>query len=148
MGNICRSPIAEGILRHKLHTSGIKNILVDSAGTYSGHKGEHPDARAIANARSHDIDISRLVARPFHKKDLDEFDHIFVMDATNFREVTSHAEKEEQRAKVEFLLNIKWPGKNIAVPDPYYGGEDGFEKVFQLVSQACDVLVENFKNEK
>src|SRR5258708_1580413 len=119
MGNICRSPLAEGILRHKVLFAQLKNVFVDSAGTYGGHAGEHPDARAITNAKNHGIDISKLVARQFQVSDFDKFDFIFVMDSTNYREVISMARNKSDERKVDFLLNAKWPGKNIAVPDPY-----------------------------
>ncbi|HLG02888.1 MAG TPA: low molecular weight protein-tyrosine-phosphatase [Bacteroidia bacterium] len=146
LGNICRSPLAEGILRHKLLEAGIKNVLVDSAGTSGWHAGQNPDQRSMENARSHGIDISKLVARPFTKKDFEEFDYIFVMDSSNYREVISLAKTDRHRHKVEFLLNKKWPGKNRAVPDPYFGGEAGFEQVFQLVSQACEAIVQDLKS--
>ena len=141
LGNICRSPLAEGVLRHKLEEAGIKNIRVDSAGTSDYHVGDSPDARSTKNAKSHGIDISKLCGRQFSEKDFDDFDHIYVMDASNYQNVIALTRNESDKAKVDLLLNAKWPGKNIAVPDPYYGSGDGFEKVFQLVEQACDEIV-------
>jgi protein-tyrosine phosphatase len=141
LGNICRSPLAEGILRHKLQQAGIKNVQVDSAGFASYHIGEHPDHRSIQTARNHGIDISKLVARKFRKEDFDDFDFIYVMDSSNFQDVKSVARNETDMKKVDLLLNAKWPGTNLAVPDPYYGGLEDFEKVFRLCDQACDVIV-------
>lgn len=141
LGNICRSPLAEGVLRHKLEQAGIKNTRVDSAGTSDYHVGDHPDTRSAQNAKKHGIDISKLCGRQFTSKDFDEFDHIYVMDASNFQNVISLARNESDKAKVDLLMNAKSPGKNMAVPDPYFGSGDGFEKVFQLVDQACDEIV-------
>lgn len=145
LGNICRSPLAEGVLRHKLEQAGIKNVRVDSAGTSDYHVGDNPDSRSTKNAMQHGIDISKLCGRQFTQKDFDEFDHIYVMDASNYRNVMALARNESDKAKVDLLLNAKWPGKNMAVPDPYYGSGDGFEKVFQLVDQACDEIVKEIQ---
>lgn len=147
LGNICRSPLAEGILRYKLEEAGLSQILVDSAGTSGWHSGEHPDSRSVRNAKSHGVNISKLVSRKFTVNDFEDFDRIYVMDASNYRDVMTMAATDEQKAKIEFLLNEKWPGKNMAVPDPYYSGEDGFEKVFRLVEEACDSIVDKLKNE-
>jgi protein-tyrosine phosphatase len=146
LGNICRSPLAEGILRHQLNEAGMTGIEIDSAGTSGWHTGEHPDRRSILNARSHGVDISKLVSRQFRHEDFDRFDRIYVMDASNYRDVISMARTELHRQKVEFLLNVKWPGKNMAVPDPYYGGEDGFENVFRLLEEACKAIVDELRN--
>ena len=145
LGNICRSPLAEGILRHKLSGAGIKNVFVDSAGTSHWHSGEHPDSRSIKNAKSHGIDISKLVARQFQVSDFDKFDFIYAMDSSNFRDVVSLARNKSDEKKVDLLLNAKWPEKNLSVPDPYSGGAEGFEKVFQLVDEACDAIVEKMQ---
>lgn len=141
LGNICRSPLAEGVLRHKLEQAGIKNVRVDSAGTSDYHIGDPPDARSAKNAKQHGIDISNLCGRQFTVKDFDAFDHIYVMDASNYQNVIALARNDSDRSKVDLLLNAKWPEKNMAVPDPYYGSGDGFEKVFQLVDQACEEIV-------
>ncbi len=141
LGNICRSPLAEGVLRYKLEKAGIKNIRVDSAGTSDYHVGDPPDTRSAQNAKQHGIDISNLCGRQFSVTDFDEFDLIYVMDASNYQNVIRLARNESDKTKVDFLLNAKWPGKNMAVPDPYYGSGDGFEKVFQLVDEACEEIV-------
>lgn len=145
LGNICRSPLAEGILRHKLAEAGIENVRVDSAGTSSFHSGDCPDTRSMRNAKAHGVDISALRGRQFTVADFDAFDAIYVMDASNYRNVTALARNEADRAKVDFLLNAKWPGKNRAVPDPYTGGEEGFEQVYLLVEEACNELVKQLQ---
>jgi protein-tyrosine phosphatase len=147
LGNICRSPLAEGVLRHQLEEAGIKNVRVDSAGTSDYHVGDCPDTRSAQNAKSHGIDISKLRGRQFSVEDFDAFDLIYVMDASNYKNVIALARNESDKAKVDLLLNAKWPGKNIAVPDPYYGGADGFEKVFQLVNEACKEIVNKIKSD-
>ncbi len=147
LGNICRSPLAEGILRHKLLDAGILDLKVDSAGTSNNHIGQHPDSRSIKNALSHGIDISKLRARQFSVADFDSFDLIYVMDSSNYRDVLALARNDSDKRKVELLLNVKWTGKNIAVPDPYYGAGDGFETVFRLVEQACDEIVKAVKSD-
>lgn len=139
LGNICRSPLAEGILRHK--TTHL-DIYIDSAGTSGDyHLGSHPDRRSIANAKKHGIDISKLKARKFTVEDFDAFDHIFVMDNYNHADVLALARNESDKNKVDLILNLAFPDKNIPVPDPYYGGEEGFENVYQLLDKACDEIL-------
>lgn len=139
LGNICRSPLAEGVLRHKAEQLNL-DITIDSAGTSNYHIGEHPDARTIANARKHGIDVSKLKARQFMVDDFDTFDAIFVMDASNYADVLALARDERDKSKVELILNRVYPNSNMAVPDPYFGGEQGFENVFILLEKACDVI--------
>lgn len=139
LGNICRSPLAEGILRDKAGKLNL-NITIDSAGTSNYHIGEHPDKRTIANANRHGIDVSQLKARQFSVEDFDRFDAIFVMDSSNYSDVVSLARNETDKRKVELILNRVYPYSNMAVPDPYFGGEQGFENVFILLEQACDVI--------
>ncbi|MFK7001079.1 low molecular weight protein-tyrosine-phosphatase [Flavobacterium oreochromis] len=133
LGNICRSPLAEGILKSKLP----KTYLIDSAGTGGWHTGEQPDKRSIQTARSRGIDISQQRARKFQKSDFDIFDQIFVMDNQNYKDVINQAITENQKKKVQLILEEVFPGKNLDVPDPYYGGQDGFEHVFDMLDQAC-----------
>lgn len=144
LGNICRSPVAEGVLRHKAAQHNLP-IEVDSAGTSGFHEGESPDRRSADNTRKNGIDISGQRSRPFSVADFDAFDRIFVMDESNHRNVLAMAQSSTHEAKVELLLNLAYPGSNMAVPDPYYGGTDGFQKVFDLIAEACDVLVEDYK---
>lgn len=148
LGNICRSPLAEGVLRHKLNEAGITHIHVDSAGTSGHHSGENPDSRSVRNAKKNGVDISSLVSRKFTAADFDTFDRIYVMDQSNYNNVMMLASTDAHRNKVELFLNISSPGKNKAVPDPWYGGEEGFQDVFDLVNETCDVLVNELKTLK
>jgi protein-tyrosine phosphatase len=140
LGNICRSPMAEGILRKKIETRKM-NVLVDSAGTGNWHVGEHPDKRAIQVAKKFDVDISGLIGRQFSVNDFEEFDKIFVMDRDNHRDVLSLAYNEAHKSKVDLILNADQPDSNRSVPDPYYGGEEGFINVFKMIDKACDTIV-------
>ena len=142
LGNICRSPLAEGILRHKILISGI-NAVVDSAGTAAYHVGEPPHKSSIKVAKEHHIDISSQRARHFNIRDFNDFDIIFVMDASNYKDVSSMATSDEQRRKIRFLLNEVNPNSDEDVPDPSYGGYDGYQHVFKLVDNACTKVIEN-----
>jgi protein-tyrosine phosphatase len=145
LGNICRSPLAEGILRDKATKLNLE-IDIDSAGTSNYHIGQHPDQRTITNAANHHVDVSKLKARQFTERDYDGFDHIFVMDSSNYADVIALARNEQDKQKVELILNRVYPGSNMSVPDPYFGGEQGFENVFILLDKACDVIVESIKS--
>lgn len=140
LGNICRSPLAEGIML-KLIEEHRLNINVDSAGTSNYHIDEAPDRRTILNAAKHNIDLKPLRARQFKVSDFDEFDRIFVMDKSNLSNVMALAKSETHKAKVDLLLNASFPGEHREVPDPYFGGEQGFEDVFQMVYKACECIV-------
>ncbi|MDO3695104.1 low molecular weight protein-tyrosine-phosphatase [Wenyingzhuangia sp. chi5] len=138
LGNICRSPLAEGILKSKLKN---KNVVVDSAGTGAYHIGKLPDVRSIEVAKKHGIDITDQRARKITKSDLDTFDFIFVMDESNYRNVLMMASNETQSAKISMIMKTIYPREDISVPDPYYGGDNGFEQVYQMLDEACDVIV-------
>ncbi len=142
LGNICRSPMAEGILREKAQGT---NIEVDSAGTAAYHVDESPDPRAVLTARKHGVRIDQLRGRQFGVEDFDNFDRIFVMDNSNFRNVITLARNEEDRAKVSLLLD-EAPNlpDGTEVPDPYYGGDQGFEDVYQMISSAAEAIVEKY----
>ena len=142
LGNICRSPLGEGILRYKAEQKGLK-LKIDSAGTESFHVGEHPDRRSVKTAKEHGIDISRQVARQITGGDFDKFDLILVADAQVYNEVMHVIRNEGDKKKVDFMMNMLKPGSNIGVPDPYYGGQDGFEKVFDMLDKACDGIIAN-----
>ena len=144
LGNICRSPLAEGIMLH-LNEKHELGWTIDSAGTANYHVGEAPDRRTIANAKKNGVDLSALRARQFKTEDFRHFDKIFVMDKSNLSNVTALAKTEDDLKKVDLLLNISKPNTDSEVPDPYYGGEDGFENVFQLVWEACEKLALNSK---
>jgi protein-tyrosine phosphatase len=144
LGNICRSPLAEGILRQKSALRNIK-ITIDSCGTSDYHIGEAPDKRSQANALKNGVDISGLRARQFSRDDFENFDLILTMDQSNFNNVIALARSDSQRQKVKMILNISHPGSNRAVPDPYFGGPDGFQEVFNLLDQACEKILDNFE---
>ncbi|MCB0450820.1 MAG: low molecular weight phosphotyrosine protein phosphatase [Confluentibacter sp.] len=137
LGNICRSPLAEGILRSKLSTN---TIVVDSAGTGNYHIGKKPDLRAISIARKHALDISNLKARQFEVSDFDNFDHIYVMDESNYRNLIQLARNDQDKRKIKFIMDEVYPNQNYNVPDPYYGGNDGFESVFKMLDEACTLI--------
>lgn len=136
LGNICRSPLAEGIMKTKLPAG----FLIDSAGTISMHEGEYPDKRAIKTAANHGIDISKQRSRPITKTDFENFDKIYCMDVDIFGDVISKAKNEEQRQKVFLFLEAAGNHENTEVPDPYWGDMNDFEEVFQLLDDACDVI--------
>ena len=134
LGNICRSPLAEGILKHKVSS---KKVYVDSAGTGGYHIGNQPDIRSIAVAKKYGIDISQQRCRKFSAKDFTEFDVIYVMDKSNYANIISLTTNEAEISKVKLLLDeIDAVGNEV--PDPYYDNKDGFEHVFKLIDTACD----------
>lgn len=144
LGNICRSPLAEGIMLQYIKEKELP-LIVDSAAIESYHIGEHPDRRTIKNALKHNFDISHLVARQFKIKDFDEFDKIYVMDSSHYNYLKRLApDKNIFQQKVDYLMNIVYPNQNIEIPDPYYGTEEDFETVFQMIHSACQKLVENY----
>ncbi|SDR98941.1 low molecular weight protein-tyrosine-phosphatase [Gramella sp. MAR_2010_147] len=143
LGNICRSPLAEGILKSKVDPS---KVFVDSAGTGSWHIGSEPDRRSIATAKRYDLDITEQRGRQFSKKDFEDFDYIFTMDNSNFKDVMAMAETDEDRQKVHLILEEIFPSENVDVPDPYHGGEQGFENVYQMLNEACDLIAKKLEN--
>jgi protein-tyrosine phosphatase len=136
LGNICRSPLAEGIMRSKLTT----DYYIDSTGTGGWHAGEAPDKRSIQTAQNHGIDISKQRARKFSITDFDTFDVIFVMDQSNYKDVINLAPNEAAKSKVQLLLD-----NSKEVPDPYYGTLEDFEQVYQLLNQACETIARKIK---
>ena len=138
LGNICRSPLAEGILKSKVFSH---KTFVDSAGTGAYHIGEKPDRRSIAVATANGIDISNQKARKFSVNDFDAFDFIYVMDQSNYDNVIMLARNNEDEVKVKMILNEVFPTENLDVPDPYYGGEFGFKNVYNMLEEACDLIV-------
>ena len=136
LGNICRSPLAEGILKSKLPD----NYIVDSAGTIAMHEGEHPDKRSVKVAALHNIDISKQRSRPIQPKDLEYFDRIYCMDRNNLKDVSAMAKNEGQRQKISLILDVLHDNNNTEVPDPYWGNQQDFEDVFQLLNKACDII--------
>ena len=139
LGNICRSPLAEGILKSKVDSN---KIFVDSAGTGSWHVGEQPDQRSIDVARKYGIDISAQRGRQFSGIDFHNFDMIFVMDNSNMRDVLELCPHPDMKSKVQLILDELFPNDNVDVPDPYYGGSSGFDNVFNMLDQACQEIAD------
>ena len=142
LGNICRSPLAEGILKSKLNTDSVQ---VDSAGTGDYHIGDPPDPRSIAVGKKYGLDITDQLGRHFEPSDFERFDHIYVMDNFNFTDVISMAKNEDQKKKVKLILNEIFPGENVDVPDPYQGGPEGFENVYKMLDEACEIIAKKLE---
>lgn len=145
LGNICRSPLAEGILRSKIKNN---NVVIDSAGTAAYHVGKLPDIRSIEVAHKYNIDITHQKARKFTVRDFDTFDFIYAMDESNYKNILTLARNKSDEKKVKMILNETHPNKNISVPDPYYGGEDGFENVYRMLDEACELIANKFSKIK
>ena len=144
LGNICRSPMADGLLRQKVANAHL-NVFVDSAGTSNHHAGEAPDSRMRATAKQLGCPIDELRSRQFKVSDFDQFDKIFVMDQSNRTNVLRLARNQADRDKVELILNLVSPGSDAEVPDPYYGGEQGFVHVYNLLDDATDRIMEKIR---
>jgi len=141
LGNICRSPLAEGILQSKVDND---NVIVDSAGTGGYHIGSKPDSRSISVGLKYNIDIRNQRCRKFTADDFENFDLIYVMDKSNYANVIAQANHNHEIAKVRLLLNELEPGDK-EVPDPYYD-DNGFEHVFKLIDAACEVIADNLSS--
>ncbi|WP_294823648.1 low molecular weight protein-tyrosine-phosphatase [uncultured Flavobacterium sp.] len=137
LGNICRSPLAEGILQSKLPAD---RFFVDSAGTGNWHAGQQPDERSILTAKNRGLDISCQKARQLRPTDFKEFDHIYVMDNSNLKNVVRLAPNEMARKKVKMIMEEIYPGQDIDVPDPYHLEQKGFDKVYDMLDEACELL--------
>jgi protein-tyrosine phosphatase len=142
LGNICRSPLAEGIMKHKIAEQGL-DWEVDSAGTGGWHAGDLPDSRSIQVAQKHGVDLTYQRARKLRSIDYEAFDRIYVMDSMNYQDVKRLA-NEDEYDKIELIMNEVEHHKNINVPDPYYGEGDGFEHVFQMLDRACDAIIKKY----
>ncbi len=142
LGNICRSPLAEGVMRHKVKKQGL-DVNVDSAGTAGWHSGERPDNRGIKIAKSNGIDISKLRARQFSVVDFDEFDLIFAMDESNYSDLQNLARNDSDLEKIQLFTEFAELEGIYEVPDPYYDGR--FAEVFDLINNACDNVIKKIK---
>lgn len=142
LGNICRSPLAEGILKRKIEERKL-NWSVDSAGTGNWHVGKLPDSRSIEIAQHHGIDITTQRSRQFVAKDLENYDLIFAMDSSNYQNIIKLASEESQKEKVELIMNLVEPKMNICVPDPYWD-DNGFKRVFNMLEKACEKIIEKY----
>ena len=145
LGNICRSPLADGLLRKKIADNQLV-VQIDSAGTTGIHAGESPDNRMCQTAKSFGVSIDQLKSRKFIVEDFDRFDLIFAMDKSNKDNILQLARSEEDRKKVRLILDMSYPNNNREVPDPYYGGEAGFIEVYHLLDHATDCILEKLKN--
>ena len=146
-GNICRSPLAEGILRKKLQLLHVA-ADIDSAGFEAFHVGDHPDNRAIAIARKNNIDITTLTARLFTTCDFENSDLIYLMDDSHHYRIKQFARTKADMEKVDYMMNLIYPGENLSVEDPWYGDINGFEKVFNKLNEACGILAEKIASQK
>jgi protein-tyrosine phosphatase len=144
LGNICRSPLAEGILQHKSRLAGL-NWVVDSAGTNGYHVGEAPHHLSQKVARLNGIDISGQRARRFSGVDFDQYDNINAMAGDVVEEMKRLAKKQFQAGKVDLLMNELLPGSNMDVPDPWYGTEPGYHEVYKMIDEACDIIISRYK---
>lgn len=140
LGNICRSPLAEGILKSKIDSN---NVFVDSAGTGAYHVGNLPDVRSIAVAEKYNIDITDQRARAFSKNDFDKFDLIYAMDKSNYDNILKLARDDQDKSKVKMILNEIAPGTDSEVSDPYYGGGNGFEEVYKMLDASCKKIADS-----
>jgi protein-tyrosine phosphatase len=140
LGNICRSPLAEALLQSKLPEDRFK---VDSAGTGEWHVGKQPDGRSIQVAKKNGLDITGQRCRQFSASDFDEFDYIYVMDNSNFKDVIALARNEDEKQKVSMILEPLFPGERVDVPDPYFGLENGFDSVYTMLDEACQTIAKD-----
>ena len=145
LGNICRSPLAEGILENKAKNERL-NWMVDSAGTNNGyHVGEAPHQLSQKIARLHDLDISTQCARAFVAEDFDRFDKIYAMSGDIVANMKSIAKKKFDASKTDLILNELYPGENRDVPDPWFGDEPGYHIVYDMIDKACDKIIEKYR---
>ena len=145
LGNICRSPLAEGVLQHKANEAGL-NWTVDSAGTNGLHNGEPPHRLSQKVARLNGIDICHQRSRQFVKEDFDRYDKIYAMADDVLEEIQWIAREKFNPEKVDLFLNELYPGKNGSVPDPWYGTEPGYHEVYKLIEKTCEVIVGKYAN--
>ena len=138
LGNICRSPLAHGILESKAP----EDWYIDSAGTSGWHEGERPDTRSIITAKGRGLNIDQQRSRPFLAEDFERFDVIFAMDSSNYTNITRLAPDDASKAKVRLIMNEAYPGENRQVPDPYTGGQRGFEDVYDMLDLAIEKFLE------
>lgn len=142
LGNICRSPLAEGILKSKTDP---EKVYVDSAGTGDYHIGHQPDPRSIAIAKKYKLDITTQKGRQFSVQDFDRFHQIYVMDTFNYADVLALARNDEDRSKVKLILEEVFPGEKVDVPDPYQGGVEGFKNVYKMLNEACEIIAKKLE---
>lgn len=142
LGNICRSPLAHGILESKAPS----DWHIDSAGTSAFHEGERPDSRSILTARAHGLSIDHQRSRPIRLSDFEAFDILFAMDQSNYNNLVRMAPDEQSVKKIRLIMNESRAGMNTPVPDPYTGGQDGFENVYAMLEEAIDAFLKKFES--
>jgi protein-tyrosine phosphatase len=144
LGNICRSPLAEGVLKHKAAKAGLQWQL-DSAGINNGyHVGESPHALSQKVAKLHGLDISDQKARAFETVDFERYDKIYAMSEDILQSLRTMAGKKFDSSKTDLLMNELYPGRNISIPDPWYGTEPGYHQVFDMIDQATDRIIQKY----
>lgn len=143
LGNICRSPIAEGVMQHKIQKHGL-DWTVASAGTNRYHTGDcpHPLSQKVCNL--HGIDISAQQARTFTEYDFKEYDRIYAMAQDVYIEIKRIGGKRADMSKVDYFLNELHPGQNLSVPDPYFGAEDGYHRVYEMIEATCEAIIKKY----
>lgn len=146
LGNICRSPIAHGLLQHKARAKGL-SWEVDSAGTSNWHEGELPNIKSIEIMDKHGVDIRYQRSRPIQKSDLDYYDVVYVMDHSNYKDVIDMAGNDTQRSKVRMILNDLYPGSDEIVPDPYGMGIEKYQEVYDMLDAATDAIIEKWSSQ-
>lgn len=145
MGNICRSPSAEGVFRKLVEDQQLTGVIeIDSAGTHAYHVGESPDPRAQSTALSREIDLSDLRARQFESKDFNDFDYVIAMDESNYRNMND-IDPGDGKGKLHLFLEFASRHSEKEVPDPYYGGNRGFERVFTMIQDASEGLLDHIR---
>lgn len=144
LGNICRSPMAEGLLRHKAEAAGLPWV-VESAGTESYHIGEAPHKLSIKVCKEHGVGIGNQRARKFTAEHLAQYDKIYAMADDVYKEMKQIAGKDADMGNVDLFLNELKPGTNLSVPDPWYGGEEDFKRAYKLIDATCDAIIEKYK---
>ncbi len=144
-GNICRSPLAHGILEQKIKENKL-DWEVDSAGTHGFHAGELPDRRSIDIAQKKGLDITNQRSRKIRSVDVELFDVLYCMDAENYNNVLQYCHDEKEKQKVQLIMNEVYPHQNRIVPDPYYGGANGFYEVYEMLDMACEAIVKKHKS--
>lgn len=144
LGNICRSPLAEGILQYKVQEAGL-SWEIDSAGTNGYHVGESPHRLSQKVAKARGIDISHQRARKFVSIDFERFDKIYAMASDVIDEMKWIAGNQYDASKVDILMNEVYPGSDRDIPDPWYGPESGYHEVYDMIDQACEVIINKYK---
>ncbi|MEJ7627453.1 MAG: low molecular weight protein-tyrosine-phosphatase [Ferruginibacter sp.] len=143
LGNICRSPLAEGLLRKKVRENDL-NWTIESAGTNGYHTGEAPHHLSQKVAKCNGIDISEQISRRFIAKDFEQYDIIYVMAQDVFNDVKNITGDAFDKNKIKFFLDEIHPGKNLDVPDPWYGDEEGYHDVYKIIDETCDAIIKNY----